>query len=169
MPTTKYAVMKQIVFAVALAVAGSRAALADDGGMGRFSDSYAYFNNNVTTDKSPSEWRQAHPNGLSERQLQSYSSEGSAWSPSAPVFSAAASDPTFKQTHPNGLTEREFQALSSEAPEWQLPASRATSVASRAPATAAQTSPPKTFAARLSSFFNASRDAPLDSGPVDAN
>jgi hypothetical protein len=126
--------MKSIVVAVALVAGVSGLAHADDSSMNPFTgDSYAYFNGGdlprggkPVFDKTPSAWRQANPNGLSERILQSYSAPGEAWHLSKPVFANVAADPTFKQTHPNGLTERELQALSSEAPAWQLPKQPAT-------------------------------------------
>ena len=126
MSTSKHVTMKRIVLAVALAAAGTQMAIADDGGMGRFSESYQYFASQPF-DKSPSAWRQAHPNGLSEQQLEALSNEEAPWNPAPPVSTTA--DPTFRETHPHGLTEREFQALSSEGPAWHR-ASNATSVAS---------------------------------------
>ena len=111
----KISMMKSIVVAVALAAGVSGMAHAGDGSMGRFGDSYAYFNSQVI-DKSPSAWRQANPNGVSERQLEALSSEALANDFQRPTFDKGPS--TWRQTHPNGLSEREFQALSSEAPAW---------------------------------------------------
>ena len=88
---------------------------AGDGSMGRFGDSYAYFNSQ-TIDKSPSAWRQANPNGLSERQLEALSSEALANDFQRPTFDKGPS--TWRQTHPKGLSERELQALSSEGAAW---------------------------------------------------
>jgi hypothetical protein len=70
-------------------------------------------------------WRQSHPNGPTENQLQALSSEAATYrlSPS-PVIDKARS--SFAQTHPHGLSERELQALSSEGPAWQLPSQSAT-------------------------------------------
>jgi hypothetical protein len=126
---SKVSMLKSMVVAVALAAGVSGMARADDSSMNPFTgDSYAYFNGGdlprggtPVFDKAASVWRQANPNGLSERVLQSYSAPGEAWHLNKPVFASAAADSTFKQSHPNGLTERELQALSSEAPAWQLP------------------------------------------------
>ncbi len=154
MSGTKYAVMKQVVLAAALAVAGSHAALADDGGMGRFSDSYAYFNNNVTTDKSPSAWRRANPSGISERQLQAYSGVSGVWDLNRPTFASAPSDSSFKLTHPNGLTERELQALSSEASAWHPFSPASKSLVSGGPTDVAQDASKETLASRLAKLFH---------------
>lgn len=127
MTSNRYSGMKRIVLAVALAAGVSGVANAQfysDNSISRLGgDSYAYFNSQ-SIDKSPSAWRQANPQGLSERVLQAYSanSAGSAWKLDKPVFSSVASDSTFKQTHPNGITERELQALSSSSLAiWQTP------------------------------------------------
>jgi hypothetical protein len=83
--------------------------------MGRFGDSYAYFNSQ-TIDKSPSAWRASNPNGLPERQLEALSSEALANDFQRPTFEKGPS--TWRETHPNGLSERELQALSSEGAAW---------------------------------------------------
>lgn len=119
--------MKKIVLAAALAVGSAGIARADDSSMNPFiGDSYAYFNGynrpanaNPGFDNTPSAWRQANPNGLPERVLQSYSVWGEAWNLTEPSLTNVASDAGFRQSHPHGLTEPEFQALSSEAPAWQ--------------------------------------------------
>ena len=112
---SKVSMMKSLVVAVVLAAGVSGLARADDGGMGRFSDSYAYFNSQ-TIDKSPSAWRQANPNGLSERQLEALSSEALGNDFQRPTFDKAPS--TFRIAYPNGLSERQLQALSSESSAW---------------------------------------------------
>ena len=112
---SKVSMMKSLVVAVVLAAGVSGLARADDGGMGRFSDSYAYFNSQ-TIDKSPSAWRQANPNGLSERQLEALSSEALGNDFQRPSFDKAPS--TWRQANPHGLSERQFQALSSEGAAW---------------------------------------------------
>jgi hypothetical protein len=121
----------KVVLAVVLAAGVTGVASADDGGMGRFGDSYQYFASQ-SVDKAPSAWRQANPQGLSERQLQADSENvGIAFDSSKPVFDKTPSD--FRLTHPNGLSEQELQALSSEMPAWhrdQIPAR--TAVASSA-------------------------------------
>jgi len=120
----KISMMKSIVVAVALAAGVSGMAHAGDGSMGRFGDSYAYFNSQVI-DKSPSAYRQANPNGLSESQLEALSSEALANDFQRPTFDKGPS--TWRQAHPNGLSEREFQALSSEASAWHSSAPAPTS------------------------------------------
>src|SRR5258708_39324687 len=92
--------------------------------MGRFGDSYAYFNSQPV-DKTPSTWRASNPNGLSERQLQALSSESLASDFTKPTFDRAPS--TFRQAYPNGLSERQFQALSSESNAWHSTPRAATS------------------------------------------
>ncbi len=81
---------KQLVVATALALGASGIALADDSSMNPFiGDSYKYFNGSRnlgdpgpfnrpvygTAPADPS-WRQSHPNGLTERDLQALSSSG---------------------------------------------------------------------------------------------
>jgi hypothetical protein len=71
-----YSLSKQLVVATALALGMSGVALADDSSMSRFGgDSYAYFNQPVprNTATSPT-WRQSHPNGLTDHELQGLSS-----------------------------------------------------------------------------------------------
>ncbi|HEX8012646.1 MAG TPA: hypothetical protein VF814_17200 [Casimicrobiaceae bacterium] len=152
-------VMKRIVLAAALAVGATGIAHADDSSMNPFiGDSYAAFNggynrpaiSNPSFDKAPSAWRQANPNGLSERVLQSYSAPGEAWRINQPVLTAAAGDPGFGQTHPNGLTEREYQALSSEAPAWQFSGEPGGALASENQAPVAQAP----LGARLAALFH---------------
>ena len=118
MTRNKYSFVREVVFVPALASSVAGTASADDGGKGRFSDSYQYFASQPTV-HSPSTYHANNPTGLSERQLQAYSSNSTVWDLHKPVITNVASKPTFKQTHPNGLTERELQALSSEAPAWQ--------------------------------------------------
>ena len=70
-----YSLSKQLVVATALALGTSGVALADDSSMSRFGgDSYAYFNQPVPRNAvaSPT-WRQSHPNGLTEPELQALS------------------------------------------------------------------------------------------------
>src|ERR1700682_1421923 len=110
----KVSVMKSFVAPVVLPAGVSGTAPAD-GGMGRFGDSYAYFNSQ-TIDKAPSAWRASHPNGLSDRQLQALSFESLARDFSKTPFDKAPS--TSRQAYPNGLSERQLQALSSEASAW---------------------------------------------------
>ena len=78
-----YSLSKQLVVATALALGASSVALADDSSMNPFTgDSYKYFNgglgqfNRPVVSNAPAapSWRQSHPNGLTERELQGLSS-----------------------------------------------------------------------------------------------
>ena len=145
-----YSLNKQLVLATALALGASGVALADDSSMNRFGgESYAYFDRPVVGNAAASPgWRQSHPNGLTERELQALSSSdlsSFAPQPDPTVFASAPADPTWRQSHPNGLTERELQALSSSSlASWQIPfGSRATT----APSNVAQSPSKDTFAA----------------------
>ena len=123
-----YSSSRKLVLAAALVLAASSAAIADDTSTNRFGgDGYAYFSQpvrgNVTVVAT---WRQSHPNGPSERDLQAASSSSLAASasqldkPSSNSASAPA-DPSWRQSHPNGLTDRELQAASaSSLATWQL-------------------------------------------------
>ena len=152
-----YSLSKQLVLAASLAIGATGAALADDSSMSRFGgDSYRSFNNPIPGDTATnSAWRQSHPNGLTERELQALSASimsGAALQLHPPVFASLPTDPTWRQSHKNGLTEHELQALSAS----PLAMSQAPDALS---ATALQTSiaqkPSKdSFAARLATFFN---------------
>jgi hypothetical protein len=117
-------VMKSLVVAVALAAGVSGIAHADDGSMGRFGDSYAYFNSQPV-DKAPSTYRATNPNGISDRQLEALSSEALARDFTKPTFDKAPSE--WRIAHPNGLSERQYQALSSEGAVWHPSNQSATS------------------------------------------
>ena len=71
-----YSLSKQVAMAAALALDASSVALADDSSMSRFGgDSYNYFNQPVFRNAAASPtWRQSHPNGLTEQELQALSS-----------------------------------------------------------------------------------------------
>jgi hypothetical protein len=119
----KFSLVKTFAVTAALVAGVSGMARADDSSMSRFGgDSYAYFNN-VVADKAPSVWRQSHPNGVSEQQLEAESSEGLANHFAHPTFGKAPS--AWRQANPNGLSEHELQALSSEGPAWHDSASSA--------------------------------------------
>ena len=150
---SRFSMLKSIAVTAALVAGVSGIARADDSSMSRFGgDSYAYFNNSVV-DKAPSAWRQANPNGVSERVLQSYSAPGEAWHLNKPVFDPAPS--AFAQSHPNGLSERELQALSSEGPAWHQPNQSATSaIASTNDATNMPSASREPFGARIARFFH---------------
>jgi hypothetical protein len=130
-------VMKSLVVAVALAAGVSGIAHADDGSMGRFGDSYAYFNSQPV-DKAPSTYRASNPNGISDRQLEALSSEALATTFTKPTFDKAPSE--WRMAHRNGLSDRELQALSSEGAVWHpFSQSAATAVASTHGAVVAKT------------------------------
>ena len=125
---SKVSMMKSMVLAAALVAGVSGMAHAGDGSMGRFGDSYAYFNSQVI-DKSPSAWRQANPSGLSERQLEALSSEALGNDFQRPTFDKTASE--WRQENPHGISENQMQALSSEGPAWHsTPQSRTSALAS---------------------------------------
>ena len=168
-----YSLSKQLVVATALALGASSVALADDNSMNPFvGDSYNYFNgghnlgvpghfNRLVFSSAPAvpSWRQSHPNGLTERELQALSSSGlsaSAAQLDPPVLARAAADPSWRQSHPNGLTERELEALSSSTlAVWQLPnGSENTVSASIDQTNVAQTLSKEAFPARLAKFFH---------------
>jgi len=112
----KISMVKGIALAAALVAGISGVARADDNDMTRLGgSSYAYFNS-APVEKSPSGWRQANPNGVSERQLQAESSEGLGSDFQTPTFDRTAS--AWRQENPHGLTERQLQALSSESAVW---------------------------------------------------
>jgi len=145
---------------MALALGTSGVALADDSSMSRFGgDSYVYFNQPVLRNAAANPtWRQSHPNGLTERELQALSSSdlsASAQQLNPQVFASAPADPTWRQSHPNGPTERELQALSSSTlAAWQMPNGLGyTASASTDEANVAQTARKETFAARLAKAF----------------
>ena len=160
MSRKQYSLSKQLVVATTLALGTSGVALADDSSMSRFGgDSYAYFNQAVPRNAAASPtWRQSHPNGLTDHELQALSSSGLAASApefNPPMFASAPADPSWRQSHPNGLTERELQGLSSSTlAVWQAPSESAnTAMASTNEATVAQNPSKETFSARLAKFF----------------
>jgi len=161
-----YSLSKQLVVATALALGASSVALADDSSMNPFTgDSYKYFNGGRTVAESaranpvfsavPADrsWRQSHPNGLTERELQALSSSDlSAYaSLDPPVLASAPADPLWRQSHPNGLTEQELQALSSSSlAMWQKPNGSGVATNQR---NVAQSADEETVSARLANFF----------------
>ena len=156
MSSREYAVGKRLGIAAAFALCASGAAMADDSSMSRFGgDSYAYFNDQpVVRGKATAiaAWRESHPNGLTERELQALSSSdlaGFAGQLDPPVFARAAADPTWRLSHPGGLTETELQALSSSSlAAWQAPGQP------RVTATIAESPGKETFAARMIKLFD---------------
>jgi hypothetical protein len=173
-----HSLSKQLVVATALALGASSVALADDSSMNPFTgDSYKYFKggpnsgdpgqvNRPAFGNAPAtpSWRQGHPNGLTEPELQALSSSGlsaSASQLSPPVLASAPADPSWRRSHPNGPSEPELQALSSSTLAiWQIPnGSQNTASASTGPANVAQTPSKTTFSARLAGFFHRVTDA----------
>ena len=159
---------KQLIVATAFALGASSVALADDSSMNPINgDSYRYFNGynlgqpgqfkRPAFSKEPADpsWRQSHPNGLTERDLQALSSSdlsASAAQLDPPVFASVAADPSWRHSHPNGLTERELEALSSSSlAMWQSP--NGTGVATDH-SNVAQSPNKETFSARLARFFH---------------
>jgi|SRR5450631_2303692 hypothetical protein len=121
---SKFSLMKSIALTAALAAGVSGMAHAGDNSMSRFGgDGYAYFNS-APIDKGPSAWRQANPNGVSERQLQAESSEDLGYDFQRFTFDRSAS--AWRQANPNGVSEHDLQALSSEAYAWHQPISSPT-------------------------------------------
>ena len=156
-----YSLSKQVAMAAALALSASSVALADDSSMSRFGgDSYNYFNQPVFRNAAASPtWRQSHPNGLTELELQALSSSSlaaSAFQVEHPVVASAPADPSWRQSHPNGLTDRELAALgSSTLSRWQSENGSAnTASASIDQANVAQNPSKETFSARLARFFH---------------
>jgi hypothetical protein len=160
-----HSLTKQLVVAMALALGASSVALADDNSMNPFiGDSYRYFNgghnlgdpgfkgpviSKVPTDPS---WRQSHPNGISERDLQALSSSSvsaAAEQLDPPVIASA------RQPHQK-LDERQMQALaSSSASRWQAPnGSESMASASTGQTDVAQSSGKETFSARMARLFH---------------
>jgi len=151
-----YSLSKQVAMAAALALGASSVALADDSSMSRFGgDSYNYFNQPVFRNAAASPtWRQSHPNGLTELELQALSSSSlaaSAFQVEHPVVASAPADPSWRQSHPNGLTEQELQALSSSSlAMWQKQNGSGVAANQR---NVAQSADQGTFSARLANFF----------------
>jgi hypothetical protein len=142
----KHSLGQQFVVATVFALGASGLALADGSSMSRFGgDSYAYFNQPAGNVAAAASWRESHPNGLTELELQAVSASDLSASVArfnAPVFASAPADPSWRQAHPNGLTERELEARSaSSLAVWQAP------VRSEAMMNVAQSK--ETFVARL--------------------
>jgi hypothetical protein len=169
MSSKSHSTSKQWMVAAALAL-GASSALADDSSMNPFiGDSYKYFNGGnvgipgqfsrpvmsiVAADPS---WRQSHPNGLTEHDLQGLSSSGlsAAAGQLNPVVASAPADPAWRQS-PQNPSERELQALSSSSlARWGLP---------NVETNVAQNPGKETFSARLARLFH-----PESGTPTGAN
>ena len=156
MSRKSYSLSKQVVMATALALGASSVALADDSSMSRFGgESYAYFNQPVVRNAAVGPtWRQSHPNGLTEAELQVLSSSSlaaSAFQVEHQFVASAPADPSWRQSHPNGLTEQELQALSSSSLAiWQKQNGSGVAANQR---NVAQSPDEETFSPRLANFF----------------
>jgi hypothetical protein len=159
--SSKLSVVRNIVLATALAAGVSGMARADDSSMNPFSgESYAGFNGgylpkvgNPVYDNSPSAWRDSHPNGVSESQLQSLVTFAPMVYKPAPNFDAAPS--AWRQSNPDGLSERELQAMSSSGPVWHQPdRSAASALASTNDATNRPSDSREPFGVRIARFFH---------------
>jgi len=156
MTDNKYAVTKSVVLAATLVAGMSGVTRADDSSMSRFGgESYAYFNQPTGNALADSAWRQSHPNGHTQLELERLTSRSMSFQP-APVLSNVASDPTWRESHPNGLSERELQALSSGAPTWHQPNQTATSAfAATDDAADMPSASREPFGKRIARFFHA--------------
>ena len=153
MSRKQYSLSQRLVVATALALGVSGVALADGSSMSRFGgDSYAYFNQPAGKTPASPGWRQSHPNGLTERELEAYSASDLSASEARfnpPMFASAPADPSWRQSHPNGPTERELEAMSSSSLAlWQAPDRP------KAIANVAEGQSKETFVARLKKFID---------------
>ena len=150
-----YSLSKQFAVAASLALGASGVAFADGSSMSRFGgDSYAYFNQPVSRTAADPAWRQSHPTGLTDRELQALSASSLAASEfeiDHPVVASGPVDPSWRQSHPHGMTDAELEALSSSSlAMWQNPnGSRVATGRSNV----AQSPNTETFADRLANFF----------------
>ena len=162
MARKQYSLSQQLVVATALALGASGVALANGSSMSRFGgDSYAYFNQPISKVPASAGWRQSHPNGFTDRELQAYSASDLSSSEARfnpPMFASAPADPSWRQNHPNGPTARELEAMSSSSLAlWQAPDR------SKAMANVADNQGKETFVARLVKFVNSGSGAQTDS------
>ena len=153
--SSKLSIVKSIVVSAAFAAGVSGMARADDSSMSRFGgESYADFNQPTSNGSADPAWRQSHPNGHTQLELERLTSRSMSFQP-APVLSNAPADPAWPQTHPNGLSEREFQALSSGAPAWHPPNQPAIGAfASTNDAASMPSASREPFGARIARFFH---------------
>ena len=154
MTGNKHSVMKRVVLAAALLAGMSGVAAAQENSMSRFGgESSANINKPTSNAAADPAWRQSHPNGKTQLELQRLVSRSTSFQP-APVLSNAAADPAWRLSHPQGSTERELQTMSSDAPAWDLSGAGATALASDNPTDVAQSPDKQTFAAHLARFFH---------------
>ena len=152
---SKLSVVKSLVVAAALAAGASGMARADDSSMSRFGgESYADFNQPTSNGSADAAWRQSHPNGYTQLEMERLTSRSTSYQP-APVLSNATADPMWRQSHPHGSTDRELQSMSSEAPAWHQPDKSATSaLAPTNDATNTLNASREPFGARIARFFH---------------
>jgi hypothetical protein len=154
MTSSKYSNAKNVVLAAAIVTGMTGIALAQENSMSRFSGgSSAYPNEPTSNAPADLAWRQRHPNGHTQLELQRLTSRSTSFQP-APVLSGAVAAPAWRVSHPEGTTERQLQAMSSEAPAWGLGRSGAVALASDNQTDFAQSPNKETFAARLARFFH---------------
>jgi hypothetical protein len=106
MTRSKYSLGAKSLLAASVAVVAAGVAGLASAQIGPGSESYRYFYSQPI-DKAPSAWRQSHPNGMTEEEVQSVaSSDLSAFAAKVnpPVFTSVPADPTWRQTQRNGLT-----------------------------------------------------------------
>lgn len=155
MTRNKYSVMKRVVLAAAVVAGMFGVARADDSSMSRFGgESYADFNQPTSNASADAAWRQSHPNGYTQLELERFTSRSTSFQP-APVLSNAPADPAWHLSHPHGSTDRELQSMSSEAPAWHQPDKSATSaLAPTNNATNTLSASREPFGARIARFFH---------------
>jgi hypothetical protein len=98
---SKFSLVKSIALTAAIVAGVSGLARAEDDTARIGGDAYAYFNN-APIDKAPSAWRQANPNGLSNRQYEMLSSESLAYDFQPHSFDRAPS--TWRRRRPHGTS-----------------------------------------------------------------
>jgi hypothetical protein len=151
MTSSKYSKARNVVLVAAILAGMTGVARAQENSMSRFSgESSAYFNEPTSNTPADLAWRQRHPNGHTQLELQRLTSRSTSFQP-AFVLSDAVADPALRVSHP---TERELQAMSSEAPAWDLGRSGAVALASDNQTDVAQSPNKETFAARLARFLH---------------
>ena len=108
---SKVSLMKSVVVAVALAAGVSGMARADDSSMSRFGgESYADFNQPTSNGSADPAWRQSHPNGHTQLELERLTSRSMSFQP-APVLSNAAADPAVGRSSQCHAERRRIQCL----------------------------------------------------------
>jgi hypothetical protein len=153
---SKFLIVKSLVAAAALAAGASGMAHADDSSMSRFGgESYADFNQLTSNASADSAWRQSHPNGYTQLELERLTSRSTSYQPAPALSNNVTPDPAWRLSHPQGSTDRELQSMSSEAPAWHQPdKSAAGALASTNEATNMPSASLERFGARIARFFH---------------